>query len=132
MIGLFCGGVGCAAQAYVGTIANITPETQQFRVRYNATQPAGGSTVSEVLSGLRAGRSAGVKVVGSEAELTSLFGRLSAGGKSVSGTTYPGKVVKLPDGSILRLRQFSTSGGPTIDFTPVGGTIIKVHIEPWP
>ncbi|HLM73581.1 MAG TPA: hypothetical protein VK459_12840 [Polyangiaceae bacterium] len=60
----------------------------------------------------------GVKVVNSADELENLFRRLSAGGKPVQGTTYPGgRFVELPDGTTVGIRAGSKSGGPTIDIT---------------
>ena len=83
----------------------------------------------DALSGLRAGRSSGVKVVGSADELEGLFGRLGSGGRTVEGTTYPGRLVELPDGTTVGLRAGSKSGGPTIDIKLSDGTLRKVHVQ---
>ena len=90
---------------------------------------SGRAGITETLSGLKAGRSSGVKVVGSEAELDALYGRLSAGGKTATPPTYKGQMVELPDGTRVGLRNFSTSGGKTIDIHLPDGTQLKVHIE---
>jgi len=79
-----------------------------------------------------AGRNRGVRTVGSESELQSLFDELTTGGTTVPSGTYPGKVVKTPDGSVIRMRSGSKSGGPTIDITGSNGEPLKVHIDPWP
>ena len=92
-------------------------------------QAPASATVEDALSALPAGRSSGVKVVESADELEALFGRLSAGGKSVEGTTYPGQLVELPDGTTVGLRAGSKSGGPTIDIVLPNGTPRKVHVQ---
>jgi hypothetical protein len=91
-------------------------------------RPAG-EGILDVLKGLRAGRNAGVKVVDSAVQLETLFGRLSAGGKVVPGSSYPGKLVELSDKTTVGLRSASKSGGPTIDVTLPGGKLWKVHVE---
>ena len=97
---------------------------------YRRNTLSGRVGITEELSGLRAGRSRGVKVVGSEAELESLYGRLSAGGRPATPAGYPGRMVELPEGIRVGLRDVSTSGGKTIDVHLPGGTRYKVHIEP--
>jgi RHS repeat-associated protein len=95
-------------------------------------QPGAGSgaeTVRSALSGLRAGRSPGVRVVESAEELQSLFGRLSAGGNAVQGSTYPGRMVELADRTRIGLRAASKSGGPAIDINFPGGELLKVHVQ---
>jgi len=94
------------------------------------TPKAGAESVKEALSGLRSGQSSRVKVVKSAEELKDLFGRLSAGGEPIQGTTYPGgQFVKLPDGTSIGLRESSKSGGPAIDIRLPNSTRYKVHIE---
>jgi hypothetical protein len=88
----------------------------------------GTATVEAGLSNLAAGRSQGVNVVNSIDELNELFSRLIAGGKPVEGTTYPGKLVELSDGTTVGIRTVSKSGGPTIDIKLPDGTLRKVHI----
>jgi filamentous hemagglutinin len=78
---------------------------------------------------MKAGRSPGVKVVGSEAELDALYGRLGAGGKPATPPTYKGSMVELPDGTKVGLRGTSISGGKTIDIFMPDKTYTKVHIE---
>jgi hypothetical protein len=75
------------------------------------------------------GKQSHVRVVKSEAELKSLYDSLTEGGTSVAPGSYPGNVTKLSDGTIVRLRPFSKSGGSTIDITHANGSIEKVHIE---
>ena len=89
----------------------------------------GANGVGDVLKGLPAGRSPGVKLVDSADELNGLFGRLSSCGRAVEGSTYPGRLVRLPDGTTVGLRPGSASGGPTIDIKLPDGTLQKVHVQ---
>jgi len=88
----------------------------------------GRGAIDDVLGGLRSGRSGRVKIVDSADELVDVFGRLSRGGKSVEGTSYPGRMVELPDGTRVGIRPGSTSGGPTIDIYFPGGGQRKIHV----
>lgn len=86
----------------------------------------------DVLSGAetigRPGRSAGVRMVDSEEELRDIFRQMSAGGKDVAAQGYKGRMVELPDGTRVGLRETSKSGGATIDIFG-GGKSAKIHIE---
>ena len=88
---------------------------------------SGRAEITETLSGLKAGRSSGTKLVGSEAELEGLFGRLSAGGKPVASPV--GTMVELPDGTTVALRGSSKSGGRAIDIISPNGARRRVHVE---
>ena len=90
---------------------------------------ASASTVDDALSALGAGRSGGVRTVGSAGELDDLFAQLSRGGEVVENS-YPGKLVRLPDGTTVGLRGASKSGGPTIDIVKPGRAPTKVHVGP--
>jgi hypothetical protein len=94
-----------------------------------ATEAGSAASIDEALSGLNAGRSAGVRVVSSAEELDDLFAQLSRGGEVVE-SSYPGKFVRLPDGSTVGLRGTSATGGPTIDIVKPGQRPIKIHISP--
>ncbi|HLI37207.1 MAG TPA: hypothetical protein VKV80_07675 [Streptosporangiaceae bacterium] len=88
-------------------------------------------SVRAAVSRLDAGRNAGVSVAHSTEQLDSLFGELSHGGTPVE-SSYPGKLVKLTDGTTVGLRGTSASGGPTIDIRYPDGERMKVHVDPWP
>jgi hypothetical protein len=88
----------------------------------------GASGVGDALKGLRAGSSSRVRLVDSADELEGVFGRLSAGGKPLEGTTYPGRLMQLPDSTRVGIRPTSSSGGPTIDIHPPSGPGWKVHV----
>jgi hypothetical protein len=63
--------------------------------------------------------------------LEDLFNTLSYGGKTIDPGTYKGVVKQLPDGTIVRMRQWSSkTHDATIDVTLPDGKIIKVHIKP--
>jgi hypothetical protein len=90
-------------------------------------------SVNGIIDALPPGNSAGVHVVGSESELDDLFVEITAGGTEVIGTSYPGILVQLPDGTIIGIRPDSTSGGvgdTTIDTKCPDGSKDKVHIDP--
>ena len=75
------------------------------------------------------GKSRGVRVVDSEQDLVELFNQSTKGAQTLPSGTYPGVVRKLPDGTIMRLRSHSKSGGSTIDITFRNGELMKVHIK---
>ncbi len=78
----------------------------------------------------RPGRSPGVRIVsGGTDQAEALFGRLSAGGNVVEGTSYPGKTSRLPDGTTVGVRPTPKSGGPAIDIKYPSGERIKIHFE---
>ncbi|MEM7311461.1 MAG: RHS repeat-associated core domain-containing protein [Planctomycetota bacterium] len=88
----------------------------------------GATEIGEALGQLRSGSSSQIKLVDSPAELEGLFGKLSAGGQSLDGVNYPGRMVLLPDGTRVGIRSGSRSGGPTIDVHPPTGPRWKVHV----
>jgi hypothetical protein len=73
--------------------------------------------VRAAISRLPAGRSKRVSEVRSEAELNSLFERLSAGGTPRPVPGYDGRYFELADGTLVGLRRTSSStpGLPTIE-----------------
>lgn len=121
-----------AAQAYddVTQPPRASARLVGYRSAPRATRGGAGS-VDEALSGLAAGRSSGVRVVGSADELDDLFAGLSRSGSQIN-SSYPGKLVRLDDGTTGGLRGASRSGGPTIDVRLPDGRTVKVHVDPWP
>ena len=112
--------------------AKATPAAEKAAAEKGVSASAGagsGRSVENALSGLRAGRNSGVKVVGSADELEGLFGRLTAGGKPAQGVKYPGRLVELPDGTTVGARAASKCGGPTLDIKLPNGARQKVHVE---
>lgn len=90
-------------------------------------------SVDDIIDALPPGNSPGVHVVATESELDDLFVEITAGGTEVTGTSYPGILVQLPDGTIIGIRPDSTSGGvgdTTIDIKYPDGSKDKVHIDP--
>jgi RHS repeat-associated protein len=85
------------------------------------------STVNEILSGLRSGRTPPNLEVDTPAELQQVFDQLSQGGTPID-STYPGKMVELEDGTRVGIREASKSGGSAVDVFEPDGTYIKVHL----
>jgi filamentous hemagglutinin len=65
--------------------------------------------------------------VASEADLNSLFSRITFGARNVSAN-YDGEMKILSDGTRIGLRNSSSTGGQVIDIFPVNGKSYKVHI----
>ena len=84
--------------------------------------------IDDLLAGLRAGNSPNVYEVDTPEELQAVYNELSRGGEPATPETYKGKMVKLPDGTTIGLRNDSTSGGPTIDIKQPNGTNVKIHL----
>jgi hypothetical protein len=84
--------------------------------------------VEDVLSRLAKGNQPYVRVVGSEAELQSVFDKLARGGAPAEWPGYKGTVVRRGDGVEVGMRPDSLSGGSTIDVRLPNGTTQKVHI----
>jgi len=94
----------------------------------NEAQNAGGSSVDEILAGLRSGRTPPNRAVETPEELEVVWERLSSGGRPVE-SGYPGELVTLPDGTRVGLRPESRSGGGTIDiWRPRETSATKVHL----
>ncbi len=74
------------------------------------------------------GRNSRVRQVDSEAEIRELWDSLTAEGRAVDQGSYPGRVVELPDGTEIRMRESSHPGGATLDINYSGGVRVKVHI----
>ncbi|WP_190812685.1 hypothetical protein [Saccharopolyspora pogona] len=71
-----------------------------------------------------------VREVASREELDALFTALSVSGKELDKPAYPGRMVKLPDGTTIGYRTKSrTSVEPTIDINTLGNDKIKIHIN---
>lgn len=73
------------------------------------------------------GKTGPIKEVPDAKALDDLFDTLSDGGKTVNSGSYPGVVKELPNGTIIRKRPGSNSGGAMLDITLPDGTYVKVH-----
>ncbi|HQR43445.1 MAG TPA: polymorphic toxin-type HINT domain-containing protein, partial [Gemmatales bacterium] len=87
------------------------------------------NNAKEILDQLpgKKGKTGPIKEVPNEQALRDLFDTLSKEGKTVNPGTYPGVVKELPDGTMVRMRPGSKSGGATLDITMPDGKIYKVH-----
>lgn len=90
---------------------------------------ASAAEVQQMVGSLGRGRSPGVYIVPNAARLKRMFDRLASGGAPVSNS-YPGQLVRLPDGTIVGMRSTSRSGGPTVDVWLPDGEYIKIHVQP--
>ena len=74
----------------------------------------------------RAGTSKKIRFLeGGATEAETLFKQLTAGGRAVEGSSYPGQLVDLPGGGRIGFRPTSTSGPPTIDVMGVEGLSVR-------
>lgn len=92
-------------------------------------RPIPDGQVRDEVHELDPGRSRGTYTVDSDEELRDFYERLAEGGQEVDPGRYPGRVVERPDGTVVRIRDSSKSGGATIDITYPDGTREKVHID---
>jgi hypothetical protein len=99
---------------------------RQILVHNNCGNPTQGAL--DQLPG-KIGKTGPIKEVPDETTLKNLFDTLSKDGKTVKSGTYPGVVKELPDGTIIRMRPKSKSGGSALDVTLPDGTIYKVHVK---
>lgn len=61
-------------------------------------------------------------------EIRQLYEDLTVNGKPVDVGSYPGRASELSDGTMVRIRDTSTSGGVTLDITYPNGRQVKVHL----
>jgi hypothetical protein len=77
------------------------------------------------------GTSSQIRILkGGLSEAQGLFEQLSADGTPVTQSTYPGTLVRLPNGGTIGLRPVSTSGPPTIDVRIPGIGIREIKFVP--
>ena len=100
----------------------IGPVLRSVRVR----DAAG---VRRVVDQLARGSNKPHRVVGSQKELEDLFRTLARHGEEVPRATYAGTTVRLPDGTIVAMRNHSRSGGWTIEIEGLLAKPVKVHIH---
>jgi hypothetical protein len=112
----------------VDSLRKLQSQTDEFANQVTKS----GKQVREILSDLpgKTGKTGPIKEVPTQEALDELFENLSKGGKTVDSGSYPGITKQLPDGTLVRRRPESTSGGATLDVTTPDGTTTKVHINP--
>ena len=73
------------------------------------------------------GENAGIRALpGGEGEARELLDRLARGGKDITPPSYLGKLVQMPDGSVMGYHSKPKSGPPTIDLNIPGLNIRKI------
>lgn len=111
------------------------PQAQQGQVTQTAAPPASKGIEDLLRPGGRLigsqGSSPKIRIIkGGLRDAEKLFEQLSGGGTRVNGTSYPGPLVRLPNGGTVGLRPSSTSGPPTIDVTVQGIGIREIKFLP--
>ncbi|MFC8046873.1 hypothetical protein [Nocardia sp. NPDC057353] len=111
----------------------LDDETDSEGSSRDVTVPATGPTNAEevqdiLLDRTEPGRNKPHRQLGTEAEIRELYDDLARGGEPVTGNDFPGKVTRLPDGTEVKLRESSTSGGTTIEIKYPGARPRKVHL----
>jgi len=124
------GGINIAAGDYVGGTTEIL--SGALRV----TGAVGGANIlsaprstGSILDDLPQGKQSHVRTVADEGAMDDLFKQITDGADTLKAGTYNGVVKQLPDGTVVRMRPFSKSGGATMDITLPDGTLRKVHIK---
>jgi hypothetical protein len=69
------------------------------------------------------------EVLGGVTAATDLFNELTQGGRDITPSGHPGKLVELPTGGIVGYRPMSKSGPPTIDVNIPGIPIRKIKFK---
>jgi hypothetical protein len=126
------------AAARPPTTAPNTPTTRAAAADEAATGAAPARTPADILmpGGSRIGRpgtSSGIRRVnGGLPEAERLFEELAAGGRDITPSGHPGRLVELPGGGRVGLRPVSSSAdaSPAIDVDIPGIPVRKIHFEP--
>ncbi|WP_175583186.1 hypothetical protein [Nocardia cyriacigeorgica] len=98
-----------------------------------STSTTGPATAAEVEKTIEArtapGNNKPHRQVDTEAEMRKLYDDLTRNGEPMDLGSYPGRGARLPDGTEIRIRDSSTSGGTTIDIKyPHRAKPVKVHL----
>lgn len=127
------GGVGLAGAGLIGlalhagTDSRVTP----FQTNVSVEHPDAERVEDRVSTVGTPGRSRGVRVVETDGEIREVFDELSEGGVDMTPDDYNGRIVRLPDGTTVGLREVARSApGATIETTfPDGRRSRKVHVD---
>ena len=107
------------------TIREAIPDTF-----FEDAGPIDEAGVREVVqSATEPGKNPPYRQVDTSAEVSSIYDKMASEGRVLDVGRYPGTGVVLPDGTELRYRQDSKSGGPTVDIRYPDGSIVKVHVK---
>ncbi|ATB32459.1 hypothetical protein MEBOL_005939 [Melittangium boletus DSM 14713] len=121
-------------------VAKAKPSPTQPQARQGQAAQPGAPSPPQVIEDLlrpggrligSEGSSPKIRVIkGGLRDAEKLFAQLSGSGTRVTGTSYPGQLVRLPNGGTVGLRPSSTSGPPTIDVTVQGLGIREIKFLP--
>lgn len=92
--------------------------------------PANAEEVKELLeSATRPGNTKPHRELDTDEEIRELYDQITRKGEPMDVGSYPGRGSRLPDGTEVRIRDTSDSGGVTIDVKyPGSGKPVKVHL----
>ncbi|GAA5056649.1 hypothetical protein [Nocardia callitridis] len=96
-----------------------------------ATGPTTKEEVKKIVDAeTRPGENKPHREVNTDEEMRKLYDKLAQEGESMDLGTYPGRGVRLQDGTEIRIRDTSDSGGVTMDikYPSGGGKPVKVHL----
>ncbi|MFI6957037.1 hypothetical protein ACIBJI_26675 [Nocardia sp. NPDC050408] len=96
----------------------------------SAAGPKSASDVESVVnSRTQPGKTEPHRQMATDDEIRQLYNELTKNGEPMDVGTYPGKGSRLPDGTEIRIRDGSKSGGVTLDIKyPGNPTPVKVHL----
>ncbi|WP_052226745.1 hypothetical protein [Microbacterium mangrovi] len=85
--------------------------------------------IVDLLTQLPTGRQNFVRVVPDDAAVRRVFEELSIGSRPGFWQGFRGTVVECDDGTQIGLREYSKSGGPSIDIKLPDGTRYRIHVD---
>jgi hypothetical protein len=111
---------------HAATDSAVTP----FQVAASSEYPDADRVEDRLSTVGTPGRSRGVRVVENDAEVREVYDELSKGGTEVTPDSYAGRIVQLPDGTTVGLREKANSApGATVEAQfPDGRLRRKVHV----
>lgn len=128
-IGVGVTGMAAGAKTFAGGATQLNMSSDSGGGGGGGEPASGGSSADGTLSSLRTGRTPPNLEVDNAEDLEQVWQKLGGGsGTPVEGTSYPGQLEQLPDGTKIGMRSGSKSGGPTIDVWRPGKPYVKVHL----
>ncbi|MGL5817131.1 MAG: RHS repeat-associated core domain-containing protein [Phycicoccus sp.] len=113
--------------------AGVAPAMARAEITTAQAAANTGSTalrgVDEILGSLSKGKQGFVRTVPDESSLNSTFAELTQGGSPTTWKNFSGKVIERGDGVQVGLRNYSKSGGSTIDIRMPDGSAYRIHVD---